>query len=57
MTRFFMVDTISAKDDVTSISEVPSFIRYASKLKIMMIPSSDSYEKIYVPYLYIEYST
>lgn len=52
-----MVDTISAKDDVTSISEVPSFIRYASKLKIMMIPSSDSYEKIYVPYLYIEYST
>ncbi len=42
--RFFMVDTISAKKDFTSAVETPEFIRYASKVKFVIIPSSDSYE-------------
>lgn len=44
VSRFFMVDIITAKKDYTSEVETPQYIRYASKVKLVIIPSADSYE-------------
>ncbi|CAD8175227.1 unnamed protein product [Paramecium pentaurelia] len=54
--RIFLVDTITSKKDYTNPAETPEYIRYASKIKIVILPSQDSYEQIYVPYVYVEYS-
>lgn len=37
--RFFIVDAITSKKDYTNAAEIPAYIRYASKIKITILPS------------------
>ena len=52
--RVFLVDHTTSKRDQAG---TPDYIRYAKNIKMVILPSQDSYEQIYVPYVYIEYST
>lgn len=57
MRRFFVYDTLSGIDQVNGFTNgaIPSIVRWANSIKFKITLDPDNKERIYTPYVEIDY--